>query len=273
MSLHAYLQKSVATMQPAIPNEIAHKEMENYKMVPNQVQIVKMVDKDGKEVKRVCLILIKREIHRERGHQIALTPSELPTGMPVLDPHEAIVKREVDDPYESYDEVVTDDPDYQRDDIPLPTEPDSSAAESMESDTEYQEVDIAAIEKAMEKVTTGLRMVATGYEELRPVMRAMPIHEVPKLLEQLPQLILDLIPETIRKVVQHVDNTDLVKWAVQSEHHKGTLKTHIQRKFGLGRDAVEKCITGKGHLGGSTYSRMKKEDPSSVPTQKVKKER
>ena len=142
----------------------------------------------------------------------------------------------------------------------------------MESDTEFQEVDIAAIERAMEKVTTGLRMVATGYEELRPVMRAMPIHEVPKLLEQLPQLILDPIPDTIQKVVQHVDHTDLVKWAVQREHHNGTLKTHIQRKFGLRRDAVEKYITGKSHLGGSMYSRMK-EDPSSVPMQKVKKER
>ena len=68
---------------------------------------------------------------------------------------------------------------YQSDDVPLQTEPDSSAAESMESDTKFQEVDIAAIERAMEKVTTGLRMAATGYEELRPVMRAMPIHEVP----------------------------------------------------------------------------------------------
>ena len=71
------------------------------------------------------------------------------------------------------------------------------AAESMESDTKFQEVDIAAIEKAMEKVTTGLRMVGTGYEELRPVMRAMPIHEIPKLFEQLPQPILDPIPDTI----------------------------------------------------------------------------
>ena len=260
-------------MQPVIPDGIACEEMENYEMVPNQVKFVKMVDKDGKEVERVCPILIKKEIDRERGCQVALTLSDLPTGMPVLDPHEAIVKREVDDPYESHDEVVTDNPDYQSDDVPLPTEPDSSAAESMESDTEFQEVNIPTIEKAMEKVTTGLRMAAAGYEELKPVMRAMPIHEVPKLLEQLPQPILDPIPDTIQKVVQHIDHTDLVKWAVQSEHQKGTLKTHIQRKFGLRRDAVEKYITGKSHLGGSTYSRMKKEDTSVVPMPKIKKER
>ena len=72
------MQKSLATMQPVIPDEIACEEMGNYEMVPNQVQIVKMFDKNGKEVKRVCPILIKKEIDRERGHQVALAPSDLP---------------------------------------------------------------------------------------------------------------------------------------------------------------------------------------------------
>ena len=119
--------------------------------------------------------------------------------MPLLGPHKIIVKREVDNPYESHDEVVTDNPDYQSDDVPLPTEPDSSAAESMESNTKFQEVDIAVIERAMEKVTTGLRMAAMGYEELIPVMRVIPIQEVPKLLEQLPQPILEPIPDPCPK--------------------------------------------------------------------------
>ena len=49
-------------MRPAIPDEIAHEEMQNYETLSDQVQIVKMVDKDGKEVKRVHPILIKKEI-------------------------------------------------------------------------------------------------------------------------------------------------------------------------------------------------------------------
>ena len=157
-----------------------------------------------------------------------MATSDLPTGMPVLDSAKAVVKREADNPYESHDEVITDDPDYQSDDVPIPTETDSSAAESMESDTEFQEVNIAAIERAMEKVTTGLWMAATGYEELRPVLRSIPVHEVPKLLEQLPQPMLEPIPDDVHKVVQHMDHTDLVKWAVQQEHQKGTLKMHIR---------------------------------------------
>ena len=156
-----------------------------------------------------------------------MATSGLPTGMPVLDSTKAVVKREADNPYESHDKVVTDDPDYQSDDAPIPTETDSSAAESMESDTEFQEVDIDAIERAMEKVTTGLQMATTSYEELRPVLRSIPVHKVPKLLEQLPQPMLELIPD-VCKVVQHMDHTDLVKWAVQQEHQKGTLKMHIR---------------------------------------------
>ena len=128
-----------------------------------------------------------------------MATSDLPTGMPVLDSAKAVVKREADDPYESHDEVITDDPDYQSDDVPIPTETDSSAAESMESDTEFQEVNIAAIERAMEKVTTSLQMAATGYEELRPVLRSIPVHKVPKLLEQLPQPMLEPIPDDVIK--------------------------------------------------------------------------
>ena len=65
-------------MQPAIPDEIAHEEMQNYETMSDQVQIVKMVDKDGKEVKRVCPILIKKEIDKERGHQVPLALQTFP---------------------------------------------------------------------------------------------------------------------------------------------------------------------------------------------------
>ena len=41
-SLHAYIRKSVSTKQPAIPDEIAHEEMQNYEMMSDQVQIIKI---------------------------------------------------------------------------------------------------------------------------------------------------------------------------------------------------------------------------------------
>ena len=44
-----------------IPDEIPKKEFEEVEFDPDQVQIERMVDKDGKEVKRVKPILIKKE--------------------------------------------------------------------------------------------------------------------------------------------------------------------------------------------------------------------
>ena len=53
--------------KPAIPTEIAKEELANIDIDEEQVQIVKMVDKDGKMVKKVKLILIKKELDREHA--------------------------------------------------------------------------------------------------------------------------------------------------------------------------------------------------------------
>ena len=53
--------------KPAIPAEIAQEELANVDVDEEQVQIVKMVDKDGKLVKKVKPILIKKELDREHA--------------------------------------------------------------------------------------------------------------------------------------------------------------------------------------------------------------
>ena len=53
--------------KPAIPTEIAKEELANVDTGEEQVQIVKMVDKDGKMVKKVKPILIKKELDREHA--------------------------------------------------------------------------------------------------------------------------------------------------------------------------------------------------------------
>ena len=46
--------------KPAIPPEVAKEELTNINIDEDQVQIVKMVEKDGKMVKKVKPILIKK---------------------------------------------------------------------------------------------------------------------------------------------------------------------------------------------------------------------
>ena len=53
--------------KPAIPVDIAKEELANVDVDDEQVQIVKMVDKDGKLVKKVKPILIKKELDREHA--------------------------------------------------------------------------------------------------------------------------------------------------------------------------------------------------------------
>ena len=46
--------------KPLIPDQIPRREFEEVEFDPDQVQIECMVDKDGKEIKRVKPILIKK---------------------------------------------------------------------------------------------------------------------------------------------------------------------------------------------------------------------
>ena len=56
--------------KPAIPPEVAKEELTNVDIDEDQVQIIKMVDKDGKMVKKVKPILIKKELDREHTTKI-----------------------------------------------------------------------------------------------------------------------------------------------------------------------------------------------------------
>ena len=56
--------------KPTIPKEIAQAELEDVDVDEHQVQIIRMVDKDGKTVKKVKPILIRKEIDREYASKV-----------------------------------------------------------------------------------------------------------------------------------------------------------------------------------------------------------
>ena len=63
--------------KPLIPDEILKREFEEVDFDLDQVQIERMVDKDGKEIKQVKPILIKKEIDTDYATQV---PFELGPG-------------------------------------------------------------------------------------------------------------------------------------------------------------------------------------------------
>ena len=108
--------------KPLIPDEILKKEFEEVDVDPDQVQIECMIDKDGKEVKRVKPILIKKEITTDYATQV---PFELGPGEDVFLFTDEERVPYADHSYEPKIEEETDDDDYMDDDILIKVDSDS----------------------------------------------------------------------------------------------------------------------------------------------------
>ena len=141
--------------KPAIPPEVAKEELTNVDIDEDQVQIVKMVGKDGKMVKKVKPILIKKELDREHATEI---PFERHPGEIFFTDDERVPYQ--NSPLGEYVEEVTDDEDYKEDDKVISIKTDSSATESM-LDEDFETTDPMKFE-ALLKITTGLKQATEG---------------------------------------------------------------------------------------------------------------
>ena len=146
--------------KPAIPTEVAKEELTNVDIDEEQVQIVKMVDKDGKMIKKVKPILIKKELNREHATKI---PFERHLGEIVFTDAERVTLHTT--PPVEYFEEATDDEDYKEDDEVISIESDSTAAESM-LDEDFEATDPMMFDASLIKITARLKQAAEGFEEL-----------------------------------------------------------------------------------------------------------
>ena len=143
--------------KPAIPTEVAKEELANVDIDEEQVQIVKMVDKDGKIIKKVKPIMIKKELDREHATKIPFErhPEEI-----VFTDAERVPLCTT--PPVEYFEEATDDEDYKEDDKVISIESDSTAAKSMLNEA----TDPMMFDASLIKITAGLKQAAEGFEEL-----------------------------------------------------------------------------------------------------------
>ena len=111
--------------KPLIPDEIPKKEFEEVNVDPDQVQIECMIDKDGKEVKKVKPILIMKEITTNYATQV---PFELGPDEDIFFFTNEECVLYADHPYEPKIEEETDDDDYIDDDVSIEVDRDSSDA-------------------------------------------------------------------------------------------------------------------------------------------------
>ena len=163
------------------------------------MQIETVANNDGKEVCHIIPILVKEEPdHQHTTHE----PTKKPPGIPDLLPGAAVSTLLCEGEVESYDKEATDSEDYLPDDENLPSEGDSSAAKSMEE--EMVHVDVEAFDTALYEVATGLEMAALGYHNLCALLPQLPVHEVPKVLESMPLIYTEPMPNALINILKDI---------------------------------------------------------------------
>ena len=193
--------------KPAIPTEIAKEELANVDIDKEQVQIVKMVDKDGKMVKKVKPILIKKELDREHA---TIIPFERHHGEIIFTDAERVPLRTT--PPVEYVEEVTDDEDYKEDDEVISIESDSTAAESMLDD--FETTNPLVFNASLVKITARLKQAAEGFEELQKMLPSIPVTDIPKLIEEVPLPYLTPMSKVLVQALQSVGEEKLIDLAL-----------------------------------------------------------
>ena len=236
-------------------------------MDPVQVQIECMIDKDGKEVKKVKPILIKKEITTNYVTQVSfeLGPNE---DIFLFTDEEHVPY--ADHPYEPKIEEETDDNDYVDDDISIKVDSDSSAALSM-LDENFDDTDPSKIDEALQQIVEGLRQAANGFEALKDLLPTIPVTDVAKIVQVAPTPYLQPMSKAAIQALQILGEEDLINHACLTEFQKGVSQVALMRRYGIGRDHLYKALHGKIRPRGTQYQTLKKEEtkvktePRGVP--------
>ena len=142
-------------------------------------------------MKKVKPILIKKELDREHATVI---PFEKHPGEVSFTDAEQVPFRTTS-PVE-YVEEVMDDEDDKDDDEVISIESDSSAVESTLDDN-FETTNPLMFDASLEKITTGLKQAAEGFEELQTLLLNIPVTDIPKLVEEVPLPYLTLMSKAL----------------------------------------------------------------------------
>ena len=249
-----------------IPPEVAKEELANVDIDEEQVQIVKMVDKDGKMVKKVKPILIKKELDREHATKI---PFERHLGEIIFTDTERVPLHTT--PLIEYFEEATDDEDYKEDEEVISIESDSSAAKSM-LDEDFGTTDPMMFDASLMKITARLKQAAGGFEELCKMLPSVPVTDIPKLIEETPLPYLTPLSKEMVQALQSVGEERLVDLVLCEEHSKGAGQVSLILKYGVTLNRLHKVITGTSRPGGSQYEQTVKKEMKDKPATPWKKE-
>ena len=186
-------------------------------MDPDQVQIECMVDRDGKEVKKVKPILIKKEITANYAAQV---PFELDSDEEFFSFTDEEHVPYADRPYDPKIEEETDDDDYVDDDVSLEVDSNSSDAFSM-LDENFEDTDPLRIDDALQQIVKGLRQAADGFEVLKDLLPTVPVTDVAKIVQVAPTPYLQPMSKASIQALQTLGEEELINHTCLTEFQKG----------------------------------------------------
>ena len=204
-------------------------------MDPDQVQIERMIDKDGKEVKKVKPILIKKEI---TAHYATQVPFEFDSDEDIFFFTDEERMPYADRPYEPKIEEETDDDDYVDDDVSIEVDSDSSDALSM-LDENFEDTDPLKIDDALQQIVKGLRQArqaADGFEVLKDLLPTIPVTDVAKIVQVAPTPYLQPMSKAAIQALQTLGEENLINHACLTEFQKGVSQAALMRRYDVGRD-------------------------------------
>ena len=239
-----------------IPEEIPRKEFEEVDIDLDQVQIECMVDQDGKEVKKVKPILIKKELTTNYATQV---PFEVDSDEEFFFFTDEERIPYADHPYEPKIGEETDDEDYVDDDVSLEVDSNSSDALSM-LDENFEDTDPVKIDDALQQIIKGLRQAADGFEALKDLLPTVPVTDVAKIVQAAPTPYLQPMSKAAIQALQTLGEEDLINHACLTEFQKGVSQAVLMRRYDVGRDRLYKILHGKSRPGGTQYQTLKRED-------------
>ena len=213
--------------KPLIPEEIPRREFEEVDIDPDQVQIKCMVDQDGREIKKVKPILIKKELTTNYATQV---PFEIDSDEEFFFFTDEERIPYADRPYEPKIEEETDDEDYIDDDVSLEVDSDSSDALSM-LDENFKDTDPVKLDNALQQIVTGLHQAADGFEALKDLLPTVPIADVVKIIQAAPTPYLQPMSKAAIQALQTLREEDLINHACLMEFQKGVSQAALMRRY------------------------------------------
>ena len=155
-SICTIMKRRISHMKPPLPDSVCKEEMQNATVDTNDVIIEYITDAQGRKIKKLKPLLIKKEPDREYIQHIHSDDN-----LPDVPENNFIQKREVT--IDSYSETISSD--SSSDDSTITADNDDPTS-SMEDKSCVWEADSTEIEASLHQIASGLQTAAEGLFDL-----------------------------------------------------------------------------------------------------------